>query len=707
MKSISQLLHKTPWWALLFGGLATFAALAVFVTPYHILEYSGQGRATEESRAIKREVDNAFAENAINVGRGVIRGMLSRTTDPERRAELEEALSGLEEARKELREAGTEALRTKREALQSARQATRAAQEAIRNARRETEKALRRTPVEDVDLRRQLEETLKSALMAEEEARKAIADGTNRRIIVGPKGREPLIDVEIDSTKPDLPALPGASVPDLPDPSAALPPLPQATALPPEVATKIRRDVTQDMYRIGIGALLVLVLVPLFVVAVITKFFVGRTKVSQREADEKRREAEYHRMGQQVTEAKLAALQAQVEPHFLYNTLASVQALTEVDPAKAREMTGHLIQYLRNALPKMRESVSTVGQEVELVRAYLSILQMRMGERLTFDIAVPASLASLPFPPLMLPSLVENAIKHGLEPQREGGSVHISADVTEGVLRLTVADTGRGFGETVGAGVGLANMRERLAALYGPAAGLTLVANTPRGVVATVEVPVAGTRSAGPRAAEDETAAAPYMMSPAAGMASAARVESGPRGFWAKTWDALIVIERIWRISLYYLFLGLVVVTGVGAVALFVAVLTGLAPVQFGDDLISGPTGGLVALAGALVGFVVASVAIGMALLVIYGVGFILLGVAVFVALALMVGLSPILAPFILLGLFIWWMSRRKKAKADAAPAYAAPVHAPAAPFAPVPRVDPTMNPGDTPPPIPTTKPGR
>src|SRR6185369_10042910 len=130
------------------------------------------------------------------------------------------------------------------------------------------------------------------------------------------------------------------------------------------------------------------------------------------------------------------------------------------------EMTGHLIQYLRNALPKMRESVSTIGQEIELARAYLNILQMRMGRRLAFEIAVPPELMEAPFPPLMLPSLVENAIKHGLEPQREGGTVRITAETVDDRLRMVVADTGRGFSEAPGAGVGLANIRERLAALY-------------------------------------------------------------------------------------------------------------------------------------------------------------------------------------------------------------------------------------------------
>src|SRR5947209_3637303 len=118
----------------------------------------------------------------------------------------------------------------------------------------------------------------------------------------------------------------------------------------------------------------------------------------------------------------------------------------------------------------MRDSVSTVGQEMELVRAYLNILQMRMGRRLAFEIEVPPELADAPFPPLMLPSLVENAIKHGLEPQREGGNVRIAAHADGDRLRVTVADTGRGFGETVGTGVGLTNIRERLAGLYGDAA---------------------------------------------------------------------------------------------------------------------------------------------------------------------------------------------------------------------------------------------
>src|SRR4029079_6076329 len=257
-----------------------------------------------------------------------------------------------------------------------------------------------------------------------------------------------------------MPVPPSAEIP-APPAVGATPPAPPP--IDPETATRIRRDVTGDMYRMAIGAGLIFILLPLFILALVTKFCAARSRASQKVAEAKRKEADFARMEQQVTEAKLSALQAQVEPHFLYNTLASAQQLTEVDPAKANEMTGHLIQYLRNALPKMRESVSTVGQEVELVRAYLNILQMRMGKRLAFEIDVPAQLLARPFPPLMLPSLVENAIKHGLEPQREGGMVKITASAEDGRLRMIVTDTGRGFGETVGAGVGLANIRERLA----------------------------------------------------------------------------------------------------------------------------------------------------------------------------------------------------------------------------------------------------
>ena len=686
MKSVSEVLHRTPWWALIFGGLATLVALAVFVTPYHIIRYRDDSKSAEESRAIKREIDNTFAENAINLGRGVLKGMIARTTDPQRRVELEEALRGLEEARSELRTMGAEILGAKRAALEEARDAlrtTRDASKEIRQALREAQREAKgaqgaEVPAAQANVKgleqalREAESEVRAAEAREREARRTLRRAERGvKIDIGPADK-PTVQIEIDpSSPPATPPAPaeGAEPPAPPDGKAiTLPPL------PPEVATKIRRDVTGDMYRIGIGAALILVLLPLFIVAVVVKFFADRSRASQRLAEVKRKEADYARMTQQVTEAKLSALQAQVEPHFLYNTLASVQALTEVDPARASEMTGHLIHYLRNALPKMRESVSTVGQEVELARAYLNILQMRMGKRLAFEIDVPAELAETPFPPLMLPSLVENAIKHGLEPQREGGQVRISARVQDGRVRLVVEDTGRGFSETPGAGVGLANIRERLAALYGDKAHLVLEANQPHGVVATIDVPAAGTGSAASAAA---TAARIETPPPGAGTTPAPEpVRVAAAGFWPRTWEVVVGLERVWRKIVYYLFLALLMVAGVAAVGLLVAILVGAIPVMIGDDLFTGPMGALIGLAGAVIGFIAVAAALAIVMLVLYGLGFLIVGVAIFTGIVVLIGLSPVLAPIALLGLLIWWLVKRSRAQAP--------------PTEP-PRVEPTM----------------
>ncbi len=424
------------------------------------------------------------------------------------------------------------------------------------------------------------------------------------------------------------------------DADAGLPPPPP---LPPEMRAQIRKKVTGDLYRIGVGSGLILLFIPLFILAVVSKIFIDRSRAAQQLAELKRKEAEYHSMSRQVTEAKLSALQAQVEPHFLYNTLASVQALTEVDPQQANAMTGHLIQYLRNALPKMRESVSTVGQEIELVRAYLNILQMRMGKRLAFEITLPPELAEAPFPPLMLPSLVENAIKHGLEPQREGGEVAITVSAHDGRLRVSVADTGRGFADAPGAGVGLTNIRERLAALYGEAGKLTLESREPHGVVAAIEVPRGAAAPAAPATPQPGAQAQP----------------EGPRTATQRTLAAMGQAERAWRKGLSFTFVVLVVVAAVVAGLAIVGVATGMLPVMMGDAPVSGATGALVGTAGIAAAFAVVVLVLAIVLAVVYGLGFILAGIALFIPLAILVSIFPAIAPFILVGLAIWWLVRR------------------------------------------------
>ena len=202
-----------------------------------------------------------------------------------------------------------------------------------------------------------------------------------------------------------------------------------------------------------------------------------------------RAEAERHQLEKNVLEARLQLMQAQVEPHFLFNTLANVQHLVETDPASASRMLESLIQYLRAALPQMREVATTLGREVDMARAFLEIHRVRMGSRLDFEIDVPAHLRGHPFPPMMLISLVENAIKHGVDPCCEAGCIAIRAREAGGRLRVSVTDTGEGVKPKKGGGVGLSNIRERLKALYGGSARLVLEENVPRGVVAAIELP--------------------------------------------------------------------------------------------------------------------------------------------------------------------------------------------------------------------------
>ncbi len=195
-------------------------------------------------------------------------------------------------------------------------------------------------------------------------------------------------------------------------------------------------------------------------------------------------------MERALTDAKLAMLQAQIEPHFLYNTLANAQLLTRSDPNRADLMLGNLITYLRNGLPSAGEAMSTLGREVERSRAYLEILKIRMGNRLSVEIDLPDALTMTPFAPLMLQTLVENAIKHGLESKTGGGTIRIEVAAEKNALRVAVLDNGVGFQSgTSGTGLGLKNMRERLKLVYGDSAALSLVANVPCGVTATILIP--------------------------------------------------------------------------------------------------------------------------------------------------------------------------------------------------------------------------
>jgi two-component sensor histidine kinase len=204
-----------------------------------------------------------------------------------------------------------------------------------------------------------------------------------------------------------------------------------------------------------------------------------------------RAEVERLKLQSEIAQGRLQLLQAQIEPHFLFNSLANVRRLLRIDGAAGRAMLTDLLRYLESALPHLREDAPTLEREMEVVRAFLGVHQIRMGRRLKVDIDMPAELGDRVVPPMMLLTLVENALKHGLQPLLEGGSIRIGASRGPNSLRVHVADTGRGLGTSLGSGTGLANIRARLRSMYGSAAQLSLQVNEPRGVVATIELPVA------------------------------------------------------------------------------------------------------------------------------------------------------------------------------------------------------------------------
>ena len=223
----------------------------------------------------------------------------------------------------------------------------------------------------------------------------------------------------------------------------------------------------------------------------------GAYLLHEREAEAKRilHEEEERRLDlqRQMSEARLHVLRSQVEPHFLFNSLAHLRRLYQIDPEAGRDMMAHFSRYLSAALPAIQESEIALHRDLELAVAYLRVQQIRMGPRLSFEIDVAARVREALIPPLTITTLVENAIKHGLAPVPEGGVVRIEAREEGDGVQLRVSDTGCGFQASLGAGVGLANIRARLASSFGTAARLALARNLPRGVTATVTVPWSAT----------------------------------------------------------------------------------------------------------------------------------------------------------------------------------------------------------------------
>jgi sensor histidine kinase YesM len=226
----------------------------------------------------------------------------------------------------------------------------------------------------------------------------------------------------------------------------------------------------------------------------ISWFFWNRNKLSELQAQAEAEKARAAAIEKQALQAQLQLLQAQIEPHMLFNTLANLQGLIAVDPPRAQYMLEQLILYLRATLSSSRAQKTTLAQEFSLMEAYLGLMSVRMGSRLSYTLQLPDALRNMPVPPMLLQPLVENAIKHGLEPKVGGGHIEVRAAQEGNILKLTVADTGLGLdasrSDSSGTHVGLANVREHLQALYGEGASFMLTPNTPSGVIAQLTVPL-------------------------------------------------------------------------------------------------------------------------------------------------------------------------------------------------------------------------
>ena len=253
----------------------------------------------------------------------------------------------------------------------------------------------------------------------------------------------------------------------------------------------LRRVFSMTLIQMEAGALPTIVLV-IALGATVSYFFYSKGRLRADKEIIQRERIRRLSSEKETLEANLRLLQAQIEPHFLFNTLSNVLSLIDTDPTKGKAMLSDLIRYLRTSLSRTRPATTTLGQEMEMIRSYLSIQKVRMGERLTFAIDLPVALSGCPFPPMLLQPLVENAVKHGLDPRVEGGEIAVKVTEDPDVVKVTIADTGAGFSTNESTGIGLANVRERIRLMYEDRGRLLLEENTPRGVKAIVEVPKNG-----------------------------------------------------------------------------------------------------------------------------------------------------------------------------------------------------------------------
>ena len=226
---------------------------------------------------------------------------------------------------------------------------------------------------------------------------------------------------------------------------------------------------------------------------IISYFFIIQGKYSQLKIEKQEEELKSISLEKENIQANLKLLQAQIEPHFLFNTLSTVLSLLDTDVETGKKMLGNLTQYLRTSLKHTRNEKNSLKQEMEMIQSYLDINKIRMGNRLNYNIEIPQNLSKIPFPPMLIQPLFENAVKHGIEPKIDGGTISLTiSGIVSGdkdVIKIEIADTGIGFDANLPSGIGLGNVKNRLKALYPDKSFIIFEANKPSGSIVTIGVP--------------------------------------------------------------------------------------------------------------------------------------------------------------------------------------------------------------------------
>jgi TM2 domain-containing membrane protein YozV len=484
----------TPWWRLVLGGLIVLIAVAMLTVPFDAIRLQQRLKSPAEKQAFKLAVQRQVLDRA----RFGALGFRTLLNDPAAAKEINDAIGDIERELATPKHDVVIKNVTELKALidtqkDEIRKTARAIDQFVAKPRASVSVnagATATANTADADSEANVEllankvERLQESVQQLQEMQSRKSDFDDASATGEP---DKTITVSLFGTQ----AQAVVNVSDRVDPALA--------ATPIDASTRDFINVTldRDANKMIVGSISLLALLTLFLLMLIARGFAGRAARGEQRAviaESRERSESYAR---QLAEARLMVMRAQVEPHFLFNTLAHVQALQEIDPPQAGVMMERLISYLRAAMPTMRETTSTLGREIEVVRAYLDLLKIRMGDRLRYVINVPAELSQIALPPTMIATLVENAIKHGLEPKKEGGTIAINARILPGVngasdqLEMLVADDGLGLGgaQTQGTGIGLANTRERLKMLYGSTGSLLVEPNAPSGVRALLTLP--------------------------------------------------------------------------------------------------------------------------------------------------------------------------------------------------------------------------